>query len=317
MRLYTPLDLRNVKDIHTRSAFRRLDQWLRDLAGNLSPTQEGSTSQQITIIQQTLAAQAPIVPMRFDDFTKVFQLAGDYNLFPFDGMAWKVTTGGGANEIRDNRTAADTTYADTGQWIIDPAVGPGVVKAIISGDPTAQATIFPGLRSGAQFDYWIGQPSGNPVEGWWGVGQPGGGSYANPDHCVRFILYRHPTLSYDSFFPGVVYTGTTSPTTDFIGLQYRHPTGPVHIIYRMGKASDYQTAAKTNPLKCSLLFQRDTPAVPGVYKVTASIPGMLTTTVLALNLQGYVHIGGVQEGATAATGKIYLDAFMASRPLPT
>jgi hypothetical protein len=320
MRAPISLDLRNIKDPHVRSQFRKLADYVADSAvGNTSPAlypfQPGNITSvtNITNVTQVLDETKAI---RFDDFTRrvlsTTNLAND----PFDSIEWTLDQidDGSGNSIRDIRAAADTTYPDTGVLVIDVAHGN---RHIISA-ANPPIGIFGFFRTGTKFEFWTAVPSTSTwFEASWGLVQTGGGNYNNPDICVEFFIYTQPTNSYDSYFPPatVTYHGSLD-TKDFIALRIRHTTGPVHDIYPLGKATDFMSAGLFR--HSTLQFDRDASSPGNLYTVTASIAGGASIVVLGVDGQGNMNAGGIQgNGAGPYVGKLYVDAFKSTRPLPT
>lgn len=188
-RIYTPLDLRNIKDIYTRVAFRRLDQWLRDIAGSLSSTQAGSTANQVQIIQQIINAPPSNRLVLVDDMQASAFAAGVPSLTPRTPLNfnWSATLSTGPNGFSFDTSTFPSAY---GVWKAAPGGNMGEFVAGYTAAALTGTEVF-GDRPREPFEYHVGaaistSPQRNHTR--FGIGvYPGGSEF--PLYYIGFVYW--------------------------------------------------------------------------------------------------------------------------------
>jgi len=316
VRLYTPLDLRNIKDTYVRVAFRRLDQWLRDLAGNLSPSQGGSLANTLEILQTQVTAPTVQSFRRLDDFNRQFVDTNDISIRTWDGFSWKHSSTG-ASVFKDSRTLADTSYPDTGIWVAKLGTGNGDTTSIISGDNTADAlSIFSRLRPGTEYIIGIGVPVGGQMNAFAGFEYDNGGNSFDPDVCTRFLYYADAAQDYDFSLgpPGTVTFHNVSNKRDFVALQINTQGGGKDV-YGIGTATAFTLA--TGLAMAKITFQFGEGTTHG-NEITVIVEGIGSVTVDDVDPVGWFQLGGRvrQSGNASVDQRAYFDYVGIDIPTP-
>jgi hypothetical protein len=327
VRLYTPLDLRNIKDIYVRSAFRRLDQWLRDLAGNQSPSNPQSSI--IQIVHDNTVPPKPIVRrvLAMDDFTQqvgdtppVAQLAQRH----FDGFPWVMTAPSGANaHLRDARTAGDTTFPNTGLLVFDVGTVSGSQGGIFSSqDISADGLgLFEAPRDATVYHFGLSVPAATEMFCNWGTAFPIAGNDFTADYACDLIFYKSGV--HDFNFAGN--TGATfhgfGDKRDFVALRISTGTSGSPDVYWLCSASTFISASNTGPsiIHTSLSFNASTSPTNVDITATVYITGVTPQVVTRARFDvagANMRIANRSMYAATTGSKMYFDYVISDRPLP-